>query len=97
LTVDENGRLTTVRTSVMKDDSKTPSTNDFLNFFTDLNSLIADVAEWSRGLAETNLTDIPVGIVQDFVFPGGKTFVFKDGIFSNNQDLVAHISYADPS
>jgi hypothetical protein len=96
LTVDENGRLVTVKTSVMKDDSKTPSTNDFLNFFTDLNSLLDDVAKWSRSLAETRLTDIPVGIVQDFVFPGGKTFVFKDGLFSDNQDLIAHISYADP-
>jgi hypothetical protein len=97
LTVDENGRLVTVRTSVMKDDSKTPSTNDFLNFFTDLNSLIEDVAKWTRKVTETKLTDIPVGIVQDFVFPGGKTFVFKDGLFSDNQDLIAHISYADPS
>lgn len=97
LTVDENGRLATVRTSNLKDDSQSLGTNDFLNFFTNLNEWSDDVVKWGRGLKETTLKDIPVGIVQDFVFPGGKTFVFKDGHFSDNQDLVAHISYVDPS
>jgi hypothetical protein len=36
-------------------------------------------------------------VVQDFVFPGGRTFAFKTVGFSNHQDLVAHITYADPS
>ncbi|MEA5508779.1 hypothetical protein VB715_03295 [Crocosphaera sp. UHCC 0190] len=31
-----------------------------------------------------------------WVFPGGKTFIFKDVYFSDNQDLVAHITYVDP-
>jgi hypothetical protein len=28
------------------------------------------------------------------VFPGGLTFVFADAAFSDNQDLVSHITYA---
>jgi hypothetical protein len=31
-----------------------------------------------------------------WVFPGGKTFVFKDVYFSEHQDLVTHVTYVDP-
>lgn len=31
-----------------------------------------------------------------WVFPGGKTFVFKDAMFSSALDLVTHVTYADP-
>jgi hypothetical protein len=31
-----------------------------------------------------------------WIFPGGKTFVFKDVGFSDHQDLIAHVTYADP-
>jgi len=33
---------------------------------------------------------------QHFVFPGGRTFSFKDVRFSKYQDLVSHIKYVDP-
>ena len=32
-----------------------------------------------------------------WVFPGGKTFVFKDVHFSNFQDLTAHLTYVEPT
>jgi hypothetical protein len=32
-----------------------------------------------------------------WIFPGGQTFMFKDAAFSENQDFVAHITYADPA
>ncbi|XOF33608.1 MAG: hypothetical protein ACL93V_16695 [Candidatus Electrothrix sp. YB6] len=32
-----------------------------------------------------------------WIFPGGQTFIFKDAAFSDDQDFVTHISYADPS
>lgn len=32
-----------------------------------------------------------------WVFPGGQTFLFKQAAFSNFQDMVTHITYADPS
>lgn len=31
-----------------------------------------------------------------WIFPGGQTFLFKDAMFSDNQDFVTHITYADP-
>ncbi len=32
-----------------------------------------------------------------WVFPGSKTFTFKDAEFSNYQDIIAHVLYADPN
>jgi hypothetical protein len=37
--------------------------------------------------------DVPLSLVQNVIFPGGKAFFFKDVEFSDNQDLVAHITY----
>jgi hypothetical protein len=31
-----------------------------------------------------------------WVFPGGKTFAFKNVQFSDNKDLVCEITYVDP-
>ncbi|KAF7183837.1 hypothetical protein CNMCM7691_004259 [Aspergillus felis] len=38
---------------------------------------------------------IPLSFVQDYVFPGGKSFTFKDVVFSKYQDLVSHLTYLD--
>jgi len=43
----------------------------------------------------TKLASLPLETVQSFVFPGGRTFTFSDVGFSNNQDLVSTIRYAD--
>lgn len=32
-----------------------------------------------------------------WVYPGGKTFMFKEPSFSDFQDLLTHVTYADPS
>lgn len=97
LAVSDTGRLTATLTSNVVDNSDPPSVNGFLNFFTGINDLIADVATWVSSLVSTNFTDIPLSVVQDFVFPGGNTFLFKDVMFSDNQDLSGRITYADPS
>lgn len=81
-------------TSVTVDNSKTPSANGFLNFFANVDDLSKSVAQWAQGCATTSLKDIPVSIIQNFVFPGGATFTFADVSFSDNQDLVSHITYA---
>ncbi len=31
-----------------------------------------------------------------WIFPGGQTLIFKDAAFSENQDFVTHVTYADP-
>lgn len=100
--VDENGQIVvstpsataTPPTSVTVDNSKTPGVNGFLNFFTEFNDLSNDVATWAKSIVATSLTDVPVSSIQNFVFPGGATFTFADVSFSDNQDLVSHITYA---
>jgi hypothetical protein len=96
--VDENGQITvTLASSQTTDNSQTPSANGFLNFWADVDSISDSVTQWAQGCFGTSLTDIPASFVQNFVFPGGQTFVFKDAAFSDNQDLVSHITYADVS
>lgn len=97
LGVNQAGDLTTTLTSTTTDKSEDPRTNDFLNFFTDLNRIISDISTWTRNFVGTRFTDLPVSVAQSFVFPGGKTFAFKDVVFSANQDLVSHITYVQPS
>lgn len=82
-------------TSVTVDNSQVPRGNGFLNFFADVDKLAANVAQWAQSCAMTSLQDIPTSTVQNFVFPGGATFTFADVSFSDNQDLVSHIVYAD--
>ncbi|OIV38049.1 hypothetical protein BIV57_07735 [Mangrovactinospora gilvigrisea] len=97
LAVGQDGRLAVTLTTARRDDSKNPSTDPFLNFFTQLNSLISSVSTWLRGVTSTSLTDIPVSVAQNFVFPGGRTFAFKSVAFAGSSDLVSHITYTDPS
>ena len=95
--VDDSGKLViTLQSSSPVDRSKTPGVNGFLNFFTDVNGLASSVAQQAQKFATTRLADIPVSIVQNFVFPSGKVFVYADACFSDSQDLVSHITYADP-
>ena len=96
--VDDTGQITaTLKSSVPVDNSQQPGANGFLNFWANVQSLSDAVAGWARSFASTNLTDVPVSFVQNFVFPGGSTFSFTDASFSDNQDLVSHITYADVS
>jgi hypothetical protein len=96
--VDENGKLGAVLGKpVTTNNPKIPGVNGFLNFFSEFNSLAGDVATWAQGFTAMSFTDVPVSVMQGFVFPGGKTFTFKDAMFSDNQDLISHIHYVDPS
>jgi hypothetical protein len=79
------------------DNSQNPDANDFLNFWADVQTLANNVTQWAKSIATTNLTDVPVSFVQNFIFPGGSTFSFTDASFSVNQDLVSHITYASVS
>lgn len=98
LAVDQSGHLTASLSSVPVDNSdSTPSANWFIDAFTDLNHLVGDIASWASSFSATGFHSMPINVAQQFVFPGGNTFTFKDVDFSNNQDLVSHISYAQPA
>lgn len=97
LSVDANGNLTAVRTDERVDNSERPKENGFLNFFADVNSLSDDVKNWASAIADAAFNDLPLSVVRSFIFPGGNSFVFKDVLFSDNQDMVARVTYADPA
>ncbi|KAH6972773.1 hypothetical protein BKA56DRAFT_691286 [Ilyonectria sp. MPI-CAGE-AT-0026] len=97
LAVDESGTLGATMISHTTDNSVTPSTDDFQDFFTGSNEVASGIKEQAGALVSSNLHDIPLSVLQKYIFPGGQTFAFKDVRFSNNQDLLASISHVDPT
>lgn len=99
LSIDGDGHL---RATVAKGEPVDNSDNlnmGFVDSFFNLGQMQDMSDEFTRGLRDFTSPDfepVRLAVVQDYVFPGGKTFVFKSVGFSDNQDLVAHISYADP-
>jgi hypothetical protein len=97
LGIDANGQLIASLVSVPTDHSNLPSVNAALNFFTDFNTISTAVTDSVKNFVGTKLQDMPINTVQNLVFPGGKTFIFSGVGFSNYQDLVSFIRYADPT
>jgi hypothetical protein len=94
--VDDTGQIkATLESPRPVDRSTKPQANGFLNFWADVQSLSDNVSEWAKSCVATNLTDVPLTLVQNFVFPGGSTFSFTDAGFSDFQDFVSHITYVD--
>lgn len=97
LSVDQTGKLEYRRVSTTHNDSKDPSVSGFLNFWTGVNDLIASLEDWTKKFTSVTFRDIPLSTARSFIFPGGKTFIFKGVAFSEYQDLVSHITYIQPS
>jgi hypothetical protein len=97
LAVDADGQLQTVLSNHVVDNSQSLPSIGLLSSFVGFSKLTQDIENWAAVCTNGMLSDIPVGSAQNFVFPGGKSFAFKDAAFSAYGDLVAHITYADPS
>lgn len=98
LGINDSGQIVATLQSVPVDNPQTPQENAVMNILGGgINGIAAKVAAWIQGCVATNVTDVPASVVQSFVFPGGDTFSFSDVSFSANQDLVSHITYADPT
>lgn len=66
------------------------------NFFDHLNTKVSTIKDaYVNGFDKKILQMLNGSGV--WVFPGGKTFVFKDANFSEHQDLVTHVTYTDPT
>jgi hypothetical protein len=92
--VDDSGRLVVAQKSTAgTDDSQRPGVDGFLDFWTSVNEYSDAVASWAQALTGGHLTDVPVSFADSFVFPGAATFTFADAAFSENFDLVSHITY----
>jgi hypothetical protein len=98
LSVTAQGGLTANLATTSADHSQILEVGGFVNFWgSDINNIIDTVTNTVRNFVSPSFRDIPLAVVQDFVFPGGKTFAFKTVGFSDHQDLAGHITYADPS
>jgi hypothetical protein len=97
LQVDSNGKLIVVRTSDFVNTDEDITINKVLSALIGMNGHIEKAVNAAKDCKGIDLEDIPVAMVSDFVFPGGRTFTYRDPKFSKNQDLVALITYVDPS
>jgi len=96
LGVNEHGQLQVVQTSDTVDTSEDPNANGFIDFFTGgINGVKNSIKNSARNFAMVVLTSLPISIAQSFIFPGGRTFAFKDVEFSRFQDLTTKITYVD--
>jgi hypothetical protein len=93
LSVDSKGNLQSKFSSSSQDNSQNPDFGWFFNLISDFQDIITDVKAYSQNIASADFKDIPAQSIQQFIFPGGNTFIFKDVVFSDNQDLVSHITY----
>jgi hypothetical protein len=94
LAVTQNGDLTAIRLSSPFDKSQShPTHNSFIDWFTNINEIADYVAQRITEFVPTSLQDIPVSVAQQFIFPGGKAFAFKQVEFSDHQDLTTQITY----
>jgi hypothetical protein len=95
--INAEGQLVADFKSNKIDHSHDPSVNAALNFFTNFNDISNDVHNKVQNFTGHLVKDIPLSTIQNYVFPGGRTFIFKSVGFSDYQDLVSFISYADPT
>lgn len=72
-----------------------PSVNPFVNFFINIKDTINQVDSSVRTFASSNLQNVDLSVVQNYVLPGGNTFSFSSVAFSPSPglDLVAKINY----
>ncbi|MEG4574226.1 hypothetical protein QUA56_16275 [Microcoleus sp. N3A4] len=86
------------------DNSETPDPSGWSKFVSlgDINDIVNSIKSSLQGWFKTYLEGHDSTILAMlrgsavWVFPGGKTFAFKDVYFSDHQDLVAHVTYLDP-
>lgn len=95
LGIDENGRLRAKKYSRVKDNPAGMPTIWQLVDLLGVDSFMKSLQQEVRMETSRLQNSIPIEIVQDYVFPGGQTFIAKDIQFSDNQDLIASITYAD--
>jgi hypothetical protein len=62
----------------------------------DLKSYFDQVQSAVKGRIESRVVSVPLSFFRNVVFPGGRTFMFKAVTFSDHQDLIAHVTYANP-
>ncbi|GIC90493.1 uncharacterized protein Aud_006927 [Aspergillus udagawae] len=96
ISADQTGALHLTRTDEKTwDDSTTgnPGDDPGWNIYDYLNQKFRDQI---YDLASGRLHEFQISQIENFVFPGARTFTYKEPCFSDHQDLVCKITYLDP-
>ncbi len=96
LSVDDQGELAVKLATHEVDNSQKVSFDSWYDP-SSLETIAIRINKMASDIKSSNLTNIPVSIIQNFVFPGGKSFTYQDVEFSANQDLTSYITYAQPN
>jgi hypothetical protein len=98
LDVTQAGELSVASSSTTTDNPNIDYPSSFRNFWgSDITNIENNAATWAGQLVATDFKDIPVSAIKKFIFPGGNTFAYASVSFSDNQDLVSHITYTNPA
>ncbi|KAJ6186636.1 hypothetical protein N7519_007937 [Penicillium mononematosum] len=98
ISVDQYGRLMiTLTKSIPEDNSTGPDLNWFSDAFSGINGVCDDIKKTVTNFATSQMKKTTLDGIQNFVFPGGKVFTYKDPRFSVYQDLGCDIVYVDPA
>jgi hypothetical protein len=93
LSATNEGQLTAQRTSTTQDNAS--AIPDMA--VPDLKEHFEAIQQSVKGRITSAFADLPLSILDNVVFPGGRSFLFKAVTFSDHQDLIAHITYAEQS
>ncbi|KAI9046010.1 uncharacterized protein KD926_005956 [Aspergillus affinis] len=94
----QDGRLMiSLTNSTPVDNSTDPGLNWFSEAFSGINDVCDDIKKKVTSFATSNMKKTTLDGIQNFIFPGGKVFTYKDPRFSSYQDLGCDIIYVDPA
>jgi hypothetical protein len=97
VSVADGSLSSTLVKSTKTDRSQSGDRSAFVNFFTGVNDMIDNVKDHSKEFVNSSIKSLRFDDIKQFVFPGGRVFAYKSAQFSDNQDLVALITYVSPT
>jgi hypothetical protein len=104
ISVDAFGALQLIKTSETLEDhgfswdrSRCRIQPDGLDEFAVYDQVYTPIMEQLRDLRVGDLHELQLGLAHNFIFPGGKTFTYKNPRFSRHLDLLCDISYVNPT
>lgn len=100
VSVDDRGNLNIVPDPSKhqeQDNSQSPDNNWPTSLFTRVNDACDQTKSQLTPPITVDLNSSAFDAPQNFVFPGAKVFTYASASFSQHQDLICHISYANPN
>ncbi|KAK1464167.1 hypothetical protein CMEL01_12928 [Colletotrichum melonis] len=100
LSVDQTGQLNIKRDKnkfQKQDNPQSPEPNYWGNLYAGITDHFNQIKTEVTDLVSLELGSVKFATPHNFVFPGGKVFMYTSARFSNHQDLICDITYAAPT